>query len=430
MPPKKKEKIPPPGNKKDEYTNFMSKMKWKAAMQKVALEIAGRNIRGPGCLLVSNAFAKNKHITTIDLSHNHLGDDGAVNLAQALKMNECIQSINIACNDITDVGGIALASAFIPSANPTGQPSQWNRSVYYLNISGNKMRDDTLLAMSNAIACHRDLSKVDISYNQVGSQGTKVLMRAMSRNNLCSINFAANDLRDEGVEFICEAWKRFGGKGAQTYLNLFRNNLGKSSGEYIGRLMENNDYISEINLAMNTLGPKGISSLTRSLLPPFQNVLKNINLSDNYMEDEGAQCVGDYIASDPPFLIKLNVNNNRITDRGGARLMRGLRTNTHLQFVMAAYNEFGKETCNQLVEVVSTAKVLKLIDVKKSNLDEDHCRKIAEATTGETRVDYGSTEDEYTMRDHMMRLGDLQLAIEAEEEKAKMKKKKKPKAKA
>eukprot|EP00658_Telonema_sp_P-2_P079065 TRINITY_DN7564_c0_g1_i1.p1 TRINITY_DN7564_c0_g1~~TRINITY_DN7564_c0_g1_i1.p1 ORF type:complete len:106 (-),score=40.53 TRINITY_DN7564_c0_g1_i1:323-640(-) len=99
------------------------------------------------------------------------------------------------------------------------------------------------------------------------------------------------------------------------------------------------------------------------------------------------------------------------------------------RFVMAAYNEFGKETCDQLVEVVSTAKVLKLIDVKKSNLDEDHCRKIAEATTGETRVDYGSTDDEYTMRDHMMRLGDLQLAIEAEEEKAKMKKKKKPKAK-
>lgn len=428
MPAKKKEKIPPPGNKKDEYTNFMTKAKWKAAMQKVALEIPGRNIRGPGCLLVSNAFARSKNITTIDLSHNHLGDDGAVNLAQALKMNDCIQSVNISCNDITDVGGIALASAFIPSANPTGQPSQWNRSVYYLNISGNKMRDDTLLAMSNAIACHRDLSKLDISWNQVGSQGTKVLMRAMSRNNLCSINFAANDLRDEGVEYICEAWKRYGGKGAQTYLNLYRNNLGKSSGEFVGRLMENNSYISDINLAMNTLGPKGVTTLMKCIQPPFQNVLKNLNLSDNYIEDEGAQMVGEYIASDPPLLIKLNVNSNRITDRGGGFLMKGLRTNTHLQFVMAAYNDYGHETTKQLVEVVSTAKVLKLIDVKKSNLTDVQCRKIADATSGETRVDYGMTEDEYTFTDHLMRLGDLQLAIEAEEEKAKTKKKKKKSA--
>ena len=108
--------------------------------------------------------------------------------------------------------------------------------------------------------------------------------------------------------------------------------------------------------------------------------------------------------------------------------MRGLRTNTHLQFVMAAYNDYGEDTTKQLVEVVSTAKVLKLVDVKKSNLTETQNRRIADATTGETRVDYGSTEDEYTFTDHLMRLGDLQLAIEAEEEKAKMKKKKKPKA--
>eukprot|EP00758_Cryptobia_borreli_P006796 Tbor_TRINITY_DN5203_c2_g1::TRINITY_DN5203_c2_g1_i1::g.16242::m.16242 len=423
MPPKKKEKIPPPGKKNDQYTNFMSKMKWKAALQKSQLEIPDKNIRGPGSLSVCNALAKNKQIVTIDFSNNHLGDQGAINLAQALKLNELIQNINISCNEITDIGGIALASAFIPCANPTGQPSQWNRTVWYLNLSGNLLKDDTLLAFNNAISCHKDFSRLDVSWNNIGPLGNKSLMRTMSRNNTCSIIISNNNIQDEGAKYLCEAWKRHGGKGAQSYLNLYRNNLGNSSGEYIGDLLENNNYITDVNLAMNTLGGKGIVSIMNRISPPFQNVIRTLNLSENYFGDEGAERVAIFIGSNPPTLERLNINTNNITDKGGASLMKSLKTNTHLLFFLAANNDYGAQTTKYILEIIEIAKVIKVIDVRKSKLTDEMCRQIGNTATKDLRVDYGSYEEEFVFNTLLLRLGEIQQRVNDEEERAKLKKK-------
>ena len=440
MPPRSK--VPPPGNKKDEYTNFMTKMKWKQAFQKPDLEIAGRNIRPQGCLIITNALLKNKTLTRVDFSHNHLGDDGAVHFAQLLKVNQSIRTVNLACNEISDVGGIALASAFIPSANPSGQPSQWNRTVWYFNLSGNNLKDDTLVAFSNAVTCNTDFTELDLTFNKIGPQGTKVLSRTMTRNNMCGIRLAANSLGDEGCQYLCDAWRRYGSKGTQRMLDLARNNLGQGAGEHIGNLLAGNTFVMDLVLQQNTLGAKGAKGIFAPMVLSVSACLRVINLFDNFIGDEGAEELARYLALDTTVEI-VNVAKNSIGDKGGAALFAALHKCSRMNTVYANANRFSSvEIVRHINDRLRSTKTIRLIDVKENvwtaearrmlanvkdippvtylNPDKDNKQEMFEP-----RVDYDERNEDITKEMLLEKLATMEQQILDDELKFSMKKGKK-----
>lgn len=420
----KKEKIPAPGAKTDKYTNFYSKAKWKQFLAKPSLDIPGRNIEQRGALIIGNALAKNRMVVSIDFSHNHMGDGGAIEIAQILKVNEFIQNVNLAHNEITDVGGIALASSFIPCANPTGQPAQWNRSVYYMNLAGNKLGDDAMLAFTNAAACHRDLSRVDFSWNNVGPQGTKCLLRSMQRNPYCTFILSANLIGDEGTEYLCDAWRRYGGK-ANNSLQLYRNDISKNGADAIGRLIEGNEFVLDLNLSCNTLGFKGAQLLCQRFIGA-KNIVRSLNLSNNLLGDEGADEVAQVIAANCESLTKLNISCNEITDKGGVALAQALAKNSTLLFVNFSENTFGAKTIDAIAEPIRNTKTLKILDLRKC-LPTAELRQSIMSISNENpnlRVDTGSS-DEDVFGEMMAKITEHMQKILEDEEKAKNKKKKK-----
>lgn len=425
----KKEKIPPPGNKKDEFTNFYTKAKWKQFLLKSSLDIPGRNTRFQGAQIIGNALAKNRWVTAIDLSHNHIGDRGAIELAQFLKVNEYLQSINLSVNEITDVGAIALASAFIPYANPTGQPSQWNRSVYYLNLSGNKLKDDSLVALANAAACHRDLTRVDLQYNAIGPLGCKAFMRSMQRNNLCSFILGGNMIGDDGTAALCAAWKRFGGKGSQASLNLSRNDVCRIGAEAVGNLLLDNDFVEDVNLSLNTIACKGAQLIVSKMLPPHKCVVRILNLQQNMLEDEGAEEVARVVEANLETLQKINVSHNQIREKGGLALMNALMKNTFLTMFMAGNNEMSKDKVVEAVcVVVQSTKTLKLLDLKRNSFTEEQKQKLSDSLKNTQssgfRMDYGAMDDVLPMTEYLSKLKEWVELHKPEEEKPKEKKKK------
>jgi Ran GTPase-activating protein (RanGAP) involved in mRNA processing and transport len=425
----KKEKIPPPGNKKDEFTNFYSKSKWKQLMLKSTLDVNGRNLRPTGALIVGNALAKNRWVTQLDICHNHISDQGATDLAQILKINDTIQNINLACNEITDVGGIAIASAFIPYANPTGQPSQWNRSVYYLNLSGNLLGNDALVALANAAACHRDLTKVDVSNNQIGGLGCKAFRRSMERNSLCTFILGGNQLSDEGTRHYCEAVKTYGGKGSQAALNLNNNDISKGGAEAIGRLLEMNDFVQDINISWNTLGFKGTEALVMQMLPPNSNVVRYLNIAHNCLGDEGAAEIAKLIDASLPSLTRINVSSNQIRDAGGAALAAACLSNTTLTIFLGTNNDFGDKTVEGFAEVIRATKTLKMIDLRRNAFSNEQIAKLSDAQKNTSceglRAPYDQPEEPAMNRflDKIKEAAEMQRRQEEEEASKKKSKK-------
>ncbi|RNF10495.1 hypothetical protein TraAM80_01542 [Trypanosoma rangeli] len=418
----KKEKIPPPGTSKDLTTNFYTRRKWRALLLQASLELQGKSIVPRGVLIIGTALMKNRHIVHLDLSHNNIGDEGAVTMAEVLRKNETIQYLNLAQNGITDVGGIALASAFVPNVTPSGQPGQWNRTLFSIVLMGNDMGDDTLLAMSKAAACHRDLVSVDLSWNNVGPLGTKCLLRSMQRNPLCVYHLMANKIGDIGTAYLCEAMQRFAGKGIAS-LNLFRNDVRHKGCEAVGQLLENNEFLLDVSLHSNMLGLKGMQVL-RQHFTAAPNCVRSLNLANCMLGDDGASEVAALIAANPPSLERLNIANNGLSDEGGVIIVRALLRNTFLIMVSCADNTFDTKTVDATGELINTTKTLKLLDFTKSIDSVEMRRTLAFAASDaeSIRIEVGEVQEE-SLEDMLQHIAEhMQMILDAEAEKANSKK--------
>jgi Ran GTPase-activating protein (RanGAP) involved in mRNA processing and transport len=332
----KKERIPPLGK---EQTSFLKKAKWRQLMAMAAVEIPGRNLLPGGAKILGNALAKNRFVATLDLCHNNIGDDGAIELAQFLKVNDTIQNLNLSCNKISDVGGIAIASIFIPYANATGAPSQWNRTIWSLNLSGNELGNDALVALCNAAACHRDLTKIDLSNNKIGAVGCKAFLRSMERNPMTTFLLGGNRIGDEGTRHYCDAIKRFGVKGAQSRLYLHGNEISKGGAAALGAMLESNDFVLDLQLANNTFGYKGTEALVEPLLNSSNTTLRSLTLDNNCLGDSGAAEIAKLIRKNLPGLLTISLNGNEISDAGAVALLQACAANTHLTTLALANNQ-------------------------------------------------------------------------------------------
>ena len=355
---------PAPGNKKDENTNFYTRAKWKTFMSKAYLDCNGRNMRKEGCASVMFALCKNKTVTRIDFAYNNIGDEGVTLLAQYLKVNDTLQSVNLACNGITDIGAIALASAFVPYANPTGQPSQWNRSVDQIYLSGNLIENDGFQALSMAASFLTDLRVIDVTYNKLKGYGCKAMMRSMQRNKFCNYLLGRNEIGDEGAAHFAAAMKRFGGPG-MGFINLWCNGISKHGAEALGDMTENNTFVERINLSWNTLGFPGTNALVSRLLPPNQHVLQELNLANNKLGKDGIEEVARLIEADMPTFVRINVSSNQITDGGGVSLFNAVAKSRNIQHILAMDNDFGTHTANAIATAVRAQRGLKTINVEK-----------------------------------------------------------------
>ncbi|KAG5486280.1 hypothetical protein CUR178_07591 [Leishmania enriettii] len=375
---KKKDKVPAPGTKGDAFTGFYTKKKWKSVLQETRVDLAGRALRPRGALIVGTALFKNTYVTWLDLSQNDLGDDGAIAIASMLRANTQVQHLNLSHNGMTDVGGIALASAFIPNVSPSGQPGQWNRTLFSLVLMGNNLGDDTLLAMGNAAACHRDLTRVDLSWNTIGQNGPKSLMRTYQRNPLCVYQLAANALGDGGTVYLCEALQRHGGK-SQTTLNLYRNSISCLGAEAVGRLLANTSIVQDVSLAGNTIGFKGMQALQRQLTDAAVMAslsLRFLNLSDNWIGDEGAAAVAAIIKADLPSLERLDVSANKITDIGSTAIVTAALHNTHLLLLNCEENRLGRKAVEAVVRLIHETRTLKSLNVTGCVDSAEHRRAL------------------------------------------------------
>ena len=55
----------------------------------------------------------NKVLLSLNLSHNHVGPEGAASLAEALKVNRTLLTLNLTSNEVGDGGAAALAPGVV-----------------------------------------------------------------------------------------------------------------------------------------------------------------------------------------------------------------------------------------------------------------------------------------------------------------------------
>jgi len=98
--------------------------------------------------------------------------------------------------------------------------------------------------------------------------------------------------------------------------------------------------ITKIELMCNKLEGSVIIELCKHFESVCLKVLTTLNLADNFIGDEGAKALGNYLIEPGCVLHSLTVSNNRISDKGGVQLVQSLQENKSLEILNLDCNDF------------------------------------------------------------------------------------------
>lgn len=117
--------------------------------------------------------------TTIDLSRNGLGDDGAHEVARLLRKYPPLTKLDVSFNDIGDTGAFALADALQDNATLTSL--SLHSSVDGSRIKP-KLLEPGLIRLAQALESHAAITTVDLRDNVATPALVPVYVQLLQRN--------------------------------------------------------------------------------------------------------------------------------------------------------------------------------------------------------------------------------------------------------
>ena len=118
-------------------------------------------------------------------------------------------------------------------------------------------------ALAMALQSNRTLTKIDLSWNQMGPQSAVLLGEMLSTNTALKwLSLAYNSLQDHGVQ---EIFSNLLFNETLTYLDVSRNQFGPAAVCVLSRVLRENENLLKISLEGNAIEELGHRALVRSL---------------------------------------------------------------------------------------------------------------------------------------------------------------------
>ena len=262
----------------------------------------------------SQALAVNTSLTTLNLSDNYIGAEGAFSLSQALAVSTSLTTLNLSDNSIFDEGATSLSQALAV-----------NTSLTTLDLSLNYIGAEGAFSLSQALAVSTSLTTLDLSENSIGDEGATSLSQALAVNtSLTTLNLSDNSIGDEGATSLSQA---LAVNTSLTTLDLSHNSIDDEGPTSLSQALAVNISLTTLNLSFNSIGAEGATSLFQALA--VNTSLTTLDLSHNSIGDEGATSLSQALAVNTS-LTTLNLSGNSIGAEGATSLFQALALNTSL----------------------------------------------------------------------------------------------------
>lgn len=251
------------------------------------------------------SLAVQQQLTTLDLSNNRIGLNGAKGLADVLSEPTCqIATLSLAGNRLGDAASIALAGALLCS-----------RGLTNVNLRDCAIRDAGACSLSDYFAINQRIETLDLSWNHIRSRGGVALANCLSQNPALT-DF---DLSWNGIGQLVDGMRQPGaeeiGGAIAANTNLLRLDLSHNRIEVPGAFviadgMDRNKTITQLVMDGNPIGQAGGRELLRAIRELGD--LRDISLKDCNIKGTDQKMMNfDPSAPSGPYRLNLNAKYDR-----------------------------------------------------------------------------------------------------------------------
>lgn len=280
-----------------------------ASLRSLNLSENGLGLQGLELLAHSG---KTDNLEALDISSNGFGSRGAMVLGSS-SFSRRLVSLNVSDNDLGDAGLVALLNG--PQLS----------TLHVLDVAQNGL---TAAGTKLLAAAPPQLSRLDISRNELGSDGAQALGEALPSLRIQSLAVGGTGLGAEGLTEVLRA-----GGGRLTELVADAAGVGVDGARMLARASEL-AAVRVLDLSKNELGSRGVAAVAAS---PHLTNLRHLALDGNAIGDDGiASLVA--VAEGMPLLERLSLSDNAL-GRRGAEALAGSAFAARLAFLDLSFNE-------------------------------------------------------------------------------------------
>nr|XP_041574028.1 leucine-rich repeat-containing protein 34 isoform X3 [Taeniopygia guttata] len=290
----------------------------------ITLKLAGNNhlvpvprVTDDDLGVLASVLGQAAFVTGLDLAYNLLTDAGAKIMATFLQSNQSLMHLRMTGNKIGNQGGMFFASML-----------KNNSALEKLDLGDCDVGPQCLTATAIALTQNKSLKAINLNRPLLSSQQeeTTVHMARMLRSNssLVELHLGKHEMKNFGVERLCEALYE---NSSLRYLDLSCNNIISDGVEFLGELLRRN----------------------RSL--------EILDLGANRIEDVGAICLSQALATRNRTLQALSVVSNNITGQGLVALAQAMHSNMALSHIYIWGNKIDRSTCVAFSELMAVGRL-------------------------------------------------------------------------
>ncbi len=274
-----------------------------------------------GLVKIASALRKQPQLEELYLCCNDIGRDGCVALGEGLR-NPYLSTLDIGHNNIDDEGLCALVAGLMNCHNLTSLSLYRNE---FITESG--LRSLSTLFQSD----HCRLEHLDLEDMNIDDDGAAVLVTGLtSLMKLKKLNLSRNRIGDLGLAGglvnCCNIEE----------LDLSSNMLSISASRDLGTLMQRAPRLKSLILADNAITDEGLQCLVDGMTQHCS--LTALCLSQNSITAVGLRSLARFLRSDNCCLLQLGILDIDFGDEGAVALADGLIGNKSLQFLQIDSN--------------------------------------------------------------------------------------------
>nr|XP_049616941.1 NACHT, LRR and PYD domains-containing protein 3 isoform X29 [Syngnathus scovelli] len=315
---------------------------------------------------LASVLSSSRTLRELDLSHNDLGDDGLEALAAGLAKPQCtLQVLKLLRCDLSKKSCEALASVLSSS-----------RTLRELDLSNNDLGDDGLEALAAGLAKSQcTLQVLKLMSCDLSKKSCEALASVLSSSRtLRELDLSHNDLGDDGLEALAAGLAK--PQCTLQVLTLESCNLSEKSGEALASVLSSSRTLRKLDLSDNYLGDDGLEALAAGLANP-QCTLQVLNLMTGDLRKKSCEALASVLSSSRT-LRELDLSDNDLGDDGLEALAAGLaKPQCTLQVLKLNSCKLSKKSCEALASVLSSSRTLRELDLSWNDLGDDGLEALA-----------------------------------------------------